>query len=309
MMFLFPKDIHNWDDWGDVFQSIPLFTPLIEHIFAKENLPMSPIENLTPGTNAVFKVGAYVVKIFVPVSGGKLWNYGADIDVELFGMRWANTLGVPSPKLIAQGVVEDKYAFQYIIMEHVRGKLFEQVKDSLTYEQKVTIGRNVRAITDKFNTPCENFTPIDVLAYAMANPDWEAEGFPLSFRQELSAYLKHFTMPDKVYCHGDIHGGNILLDDDMNVCILDFADAMYAPPEYEQVYILGGFFNFERPYMEGYFGGDYDTESIVALCMQWLPIHAWAHSGVDALKPASEIVSFEIMGEKLRGFINTRRSQ
>ena len=303
-MSLFTKQINNWNDWGDIFQSIPTFTPLIEQIFRKENLPVAAVENLTPGTNAVFKVGGYVVKIFIPIrGGGKLWNYGTDVNVELFGMRWANALGVPSPKLIADGVIENKYHFRYMIMEYIHGKLFDQMKDSLTYEQKVIIGHNVRNITDKLNVPCENFTPINVMAYAIKNSGWEDEGFPESFCGELAAYLKNFQMGQKVYCHGDLHGGNIIIDDDMNVFIIDFADAMYAPPEYEQVYVIGGFFDFEQPYMEGYFGGSYDIEDIIELCMKWLPVHAWAHSGVDALKPAAEITSLDVMRERLREYI------
>ena len=62
-MSLFTAQINNWDDWGKLFQSISAFTPLVEHIFHKENLPYANIENLKPGTNAVFKVGEYVIKI------------------------------------------------------------------------------------------------------------------------------------------------------------------------------------------------------------------------------------------------------
>ncbi len=305
-MFLFTEQINSWNDWGNIFQSVSAFTPLIEQIFHKENLPMAAVEKLTPGTNAVFKVGAYVVKIFIPVSGGgKLWNYGTNVDVELFGMKWANTLGVPSPKLIADGVIEDKYHFRYMIMEYIQGRLFNKIKDSLTYEQKVIIGRNVRNITDKLNIPCENFTPIDVMAYAIENSGWIDEGFPEPFRNELAAYLKDFRIEQKVYCHGDLHGGNVIVDDNMNVFIVDFADAMYAPPEYEQVYVINGFFDFERPYMEGYFGDDYNIETIMELCLKWLPVHAWTH-GMEMLKPTVEITSLNIMWERFRKLIEKK---
>ena len=298
-MFLFTNEINNWSDWGGIFQSISVFTPLIHQIFRNHNLSTSPVENLTPGTNAVFKVGNYVVKIFIPISGsGRFWNYGADVNVELFGMKWANSLGVPSPKLIADGVIADKYNFRYMIMEYISGNLFEDIEDDLTYEQKVTVGRNLRSITNKLNVPCENFTPIDVMAYAIKNTGWEEEGFPESFRRELTAYLKSFNIGQKVYCHGDLHGGNIIVDDDMNVFIVDFADAMYAPPEYEHVYVISGFFDFERPYLEGYFGSNYSMEYIVDLCMKWLPVHAWS-DGINALKPTAEIVSFDVMRKRL----------
>jgi len=65
-MSLFTAEIGNWQEWGGIFQSITAFTPLVEHILKKENLPVAKIENLTPGTNAVFKVGGYVVKYTRP---------------------------------------------------------------------------------------------------------------------------------------------------------------------------------------------------------------------------------------------------
>jgi serine/threonine protein kinase len=257
-MQLFTEQINNWEDWGNVFQSIPAFTPLIEYIFKKENLPAAKIENLMPGTNAVFKVGSYVVKIFAPPGLLEDEDFGTNVDVELFGIKWANSQGVPSPKLIADGAVEDKYYFRYMIMEHINGKMLDEIEDSLSYEDKIIIGQKLRKIFDSLNMPCENFTPIDVMQYARDNKAWEAEGFPESFQKERLAYLDGLRMSDyeKVYCHGDTHCQNILIDDDLNVYLIDFADAMYAPVGYEQSYVVSALLCFEKPYMTGYFGGD-----------------------------------------------------
>ena len=63
---LFNELIHNWSEWGMVFQSVEAFTPLAKEIFRREGLAFSGLENLTPGTNAVFRAGDYVIKIFVP---------------------------------------------------------------------------------------------------------------------------------------------------------------------------------------------------------------------------------------------------
>ncbi|MDR0641084.1 MAG: hypothetical protein LBG07_01325, partial [Treponema sp.] len=68
--YLFNGEINNWQDWSRVFQSINSFSPLAEFIFAKENIPFLEIKNLTPGTNAVFKVGGNVVKIYAPIESG-----------------------------------------------------------------------------------------------------------------------------------------------------------------------------------------------------------------------------------------------
>jgi aminoglycoside phosphotransferase (APT) family kinase protein len=109
---------------------------------------------------------------------------------------------------------------------------------------------------------------------------------------------------EKVYCHGDFHAENILVDDELNVYIIDFADAMYAPAEYEQVYVVSALFCFEKPYLIGYFG-DYTHDGILDLCMTWLPIHVWGHSvAASNLKPVAEIDSLEEMRRRLHVLIS-----
>jgi len=329
LLHLFTHEINNWDDWGNVFQSIPAFAPLIEHIFRKENLPMGEITHLTPGTNVVFRVGTretsatrnfaptdcnrrqgrhefeYVIKIFAPIGVGD--GYGTSVDVELFGMRLANAHGVPSPKLLAHGEVRDKYNFKYMIMELIHGKNFNDAEAGWSDADKFIIGQNVRKLTNRLNIPCEKFSPIDVLEHAKSTKsDWEEKGFPPSFIEEWLAYLNGLEIPEaeEVYCHADFHGENMLVDDQLNVYLVDFADAMHAPAAYEQLYVLSALFDLEKPYMQGYFGGDYDPEYIVDLCMKWMPVHAWGHSTAsDHLKPTAEVASFEVMRRRLREII------
>jgi aminoglycoside phosphotransferase (APT) family kinase protein len=254
------------------------------------------------------------MKIFSPLSISFDKDYGTNIDVELFGMRLANSQGVPAPKLIANGVVEDKYCFRYIIMEYINGKMLDEIEDGLSYEDKVVIGQNVRKITDKLNIPCENFTNIDFMQYAKGNRstmDWDKNGFPESLQKERSDYLENLFISknEKVYCHGDFHCQNILVDDSLNVYIVDFADAMYAPVEYELVYVVSALFCFEEPYMTGYFG-EYKVDDIVDLCMTWLPIHAWGHATTEGnLGDVAEIKSFADMREKLYDLIKMKKEK
>jgi len=111
-MRLFTGQITNWDEWGNIYQSLPAFASLTEHIFQKENLPLAQIENLTPGTNAVFKVGEYVVKIFAPNESGI--DQSLDLQTELFATARANVLGVSAPKLITHGFIEVDLIASYL---------------------------------------------------------------------------------------------------------------------------------------------------------------------------------------------------
>ena len=309
-MHLFSEKIENWDDWYKLRESIPVFTPLVEHIFQKEDLPLDKIENLAPGMNAVFKTGEYVIKIFALMN----WDgressdsCGIDADVEIFSLRLAEERGVPAPRLIAEGVADDKYRFRYIVMDYIRGTALEDISDDLTYEQKVAVGRNIRNIADKLNVSiCGNFAPVDVLEYAKRNGGWLEEGFPESFEAERQAYLSdfHINERDKVYCHGDIHSGNILADDALNLSIIDFASAMYAPVEYELTYAVCLMCNFEKPYVEGYLGGGYSIDDIVDMCMTWLPVHAWGHDVILwLLESVEDIASFAVLREQLYSLV------
>lgn len=67
-MFLFVPVIASWADWGRCFQDRAAFTPLCKDILWREGLPPLPLMPLTPGTNAVFRSGDCVLKVFYPPS-------------------------------------------------------------------------------------------------------------------------------------------------------------------------------------------------------------------------------------------------
>ena len=110
---LFNYTIKNWGDWGKVFQSIADFTPLAREIFRREKLKFASLENLTPGTNAVFRGGDYVVKIFAPQESG--FDSQADYLNESAVCGALTEWGIPTPRLIACGSVQDRYLFYYIV--------------------------------------------------------------------------------------------------------------------------------------------------------------------------------------------------
>ena len=157
---LFTEQINNWDDWGNIFQSIPAFTSLVNHILKAKSLPASEIENLTPGTNAVFKTGRYVVKIYAPAESGI--DQTLDMHTELFASARANRIGVSAPRLTAHGFVQDKYRFAYMITEYVEGVALADAVNAMSDAEKIEIGRRLRIVTDKMNTVCESFNGIDV---------------------------------------------------------------------------------------------------------------------------------------------------
>ena len=59
-----------------------------------------------------------------------------------------------------------------------------------------------------------------------------------------------------VICHTDLHGGNLMMDDQGNLYILDWENALIAPPEHDLFFFTGDerFWNVFLPLYERQFG-------------------------------------------------------
>ncbi|MDR2687538.1 MAG: aminoglycoside phosphotransferase family protein [Oscillospiraceae bacterium] len=288
-MNFFTHPIASRRDWSKVYQSIPAFTPLAEYILRGEGLPVVPLEHLTPGTNAVFRTGGYVLKIFAPPESGFNLTF-EDMRTEAFALRRAERLGVCAPKLIAQGCVEDKYSFAYMIMEFIPGIEFTEAVKAMTDAEKLAIGQKLRAVTDRMNTPCAPFNSVDALHDKTRWAHWDA--FPKRFQEERAAWIDSHGFGEFVFVHGDLGEDNILISPDGELCIIDFADALLAPVGYEHA-LLAAEFDFDSALMRGYFG-DEPPEALAERCFAGTLIHHFGGDIVaDRIAPPSEIHSLE----------------
>jgi tRNA A-37 threonylcarbamoyl transferase component Bud32 len=273
---LFNGEINNWQKWSEVFQCIPLFSSLVEFIFTKKNLPFSEIKHLTPGTNAVFKVGNNVIKIFAPIESGI--DQTLDLQTELFAIRRIAKLGISAPKLIAEGIVKDKYHFAYMITEYINGAEFSETVKTMTDDEKMNIGRKLRTLTDAMNTPCDPFNNIDVINDKDRYRRWNK--YTEKFKEERIDYIKSHSFGEKVFVHGDLCGDNILLSPNGEVYIIDFADAVLAPTVYEQALVAVELFNFDKAFLHSYFE-NYSTDELIELCFNGILIHDFGGDIVD----------------------------
>lgn len=276
MTSLFKAEINGWYSWGEIFQSISTFEPLIKYIFVKEKLPFARVEHCTPGTNAVFKVGDFIIKIFAPDESGI--DSTVDYDTESFAMHRADKLNVSVPRLITNGYIQDKFKFSYMIMEYVNGTEINKLNQMFSFEEKVAIGHRLRLITQVINKPCDSFNDIDVIHDEDRQKRWEE--YPEPFKKERRNYIHSHDFGDKVFVHGDLNGDNILLSPDKKLYIIDFADAVLAPAAYEHALIVCELFQFDKAYMRGYFG-NYNIDQITELCFNGILIHDF---GGDIIK-------------------------
>jgi len=139
--------------------------------------------------------GDLVVKIFAPRESGV--ETESDYQTELFGIARANRLGVSAPRLLASGRLVDKYDFPYLIMAYIPGESFDQLTGRMTDGKKGEFALQLRAITDRLNTPCERFNGHDVVKRALACTRWRK--FPESFQAQRRTYLRQYQPKDPVY--------------------------------------------------------------------------------------------------------------
>jgi serine/threonine protein kinase len=228
--WLFKPIINGNNSWAELFQSICAFTPIIEAIFIKHELEIGEIENLTPGTNAVFRINDKVIKIFAPIESG--YSTGDDYFIELSALKHANNVRITAPFLVCAGSIEDRYLFRYIVMDFISGQDAEHKLMLYQTKQKSNLAYKLKAITQKLNTiVSQTEIPILELNDCLENKRWNE--FPQSFCQDRKIFIGSKNFSDFVYTHGDLTGENMIINDDDDIYIIDFADSRIAPYYYE----------------------------------------------------------------------------
>ena len=266
---VFYEEIKDWDTWGKVFQSIPAFEKLIMKIFEKENLKYKEISHLTAGSNAVFKVDNFVVKIFAPIQSG--FDTEIDYKCEILGMKRAIALGINIPNVLATSFIEDKYLFRYIIMDYIDGKEGKDILKDYSNNEKLEFVQQLKDNINKMNIEFnEKYPAFDVKERLLVNTRWSILNNKIF--DQVKELVKAYNTTNSVYVHGDITGDNVIITLEGKLYIIDFADGRIAPKEYEYPPILFDLFDFDR-IMINEFIGDQNTVNFVDDCFYGILIH------------------------------------
>ena len=226
---LFSQRVVCWEDWSRVYRSIPAFTPLAREICRREGLPFAPLSPLTPGTNGVFRCGELVVKIFFPREAGM--DPVGDFSTELAASRQAWERSVPTPPVLAQGVLEDRYAFYYIVTAFAPGReAGPWLREASPREREAFVER-LKELLARLNRPAPALPRRDLKGEARRNP--RLARLAPSLREEMLRRLEGLELGEPVLTHGDLTGENLLVQEDGSLLLLDWADAHPAPAWYE----------------------------------------------------------------------------
>ncbi|MDL2233738.1 aminoglycoside phosphotransferase family protein [Ruminococcaceae bacterium OttesenSCG-928-L11] len=267
-MDLFRGTIQDWETWSQVYCSMELFEPLAREIYRRHAIPFSGLSALTPGTNAVFRAGDTVVKIYAPAETTIEPDWA-----ELGGLQHARAAGVQVPALLTWGELHDRYAFRYLIMEHISGREAGDCIASLSQGDKAALATELKAVTERWGIPCTSRdVPDNVAANVYINTRWHP--FPTQLQRDAldaAKALEQAGSADFVYVHGDLTGENVLLTD-RGLRVIDFGDSHVAPPWYEWPPVIFELFRCDAAMMTAYFG-DYQTPAFYRTLTDAILLH------------------------------------
>jgi thiamine kinase-like enzyme len=294
--------IKTWKDWEISFQDIETFLPLIREIFDKHKLTMGPVKNTFAGTNAVFQVGQYIVKIFVPTRV-KPWDQD-DYAIELLSLKTMNTLANNTPKLYAYGKILKKLEWSYLVMEYKNGHLMKDLRGSLEMKQKKAIVKQLKNFLSVYHTKVECLLDKNKIQEDRRKDNRWAF-LKESIREELYDLISLIDSNACVRVHGDLTGDNLIFDG-KDIIVLDFADTGYWPPYYEYAPIVLDLFYYDQDLISLFFDSD-SLSTTIDLVVKSILIHDFGGDiAKDLLKNPKEISSLQDLKERLKKEIQDR---
>lgn len=243
---LFTHDIDSKEKWMAVKDQVSLVYPLAKYICQKAHIATDHIQQMCPSTNAVFRSGNKVIKIYAPAVAG----YQAELDYlrELYALDKISCPSVRSPELLEAGCLHDKYDFFYTIQSYIPG-----VPANIYLSENGRKGLN--KLCDGLNLFIEYLQSIEV---------GESDFYLLSKRSIPRDKVSTSTCRS-FFIHGDLSCSNVLLNHG-ELAITDFEDWSVAPACTEYPAIVFDLFHLNSDAIRAFFKREvsFDLACIIA---------------------------------------------
>jgi hygromycin-B 7''-O-kinase len=261
-------------------------------ILRGHNIADHGVERSPHGENVIFYVGRrYALKIFAPTR--------RQHEREAAALHVARKWSIPTPQLMSTGEYEGN---SYILMTRLPGdRLVDRWQKLGPVDQKRMIAR-IGAALRELHT-------LTVAAPAALQRDWPAFldaqaatlierqrrcNVPTQWLRDLEVYAAErptLAVGQSVFLHGDLHGGNVLIDATARLTgAIDFADAFFGPPEYDlvapAVLLAAGRNDLQRALLRAY---GYTDGQLTAELRRTLMLHTVFYECSDLMKYARRL--------------------
>lgn len=235
---------------------------------------------------SVYKAEAHNKSYFIKLKRGRHSDISAIIITLLHDAKIQHV--IPPVRNIRGQPIQHIDDFTLIVSPFVEGQ--DGFNRNLTNDQWVTLGRVMKQIHEIDVPPSiqrmirrENYSPKWRDAVRTLHTHIESEAAPDEISSKFIAFMKEHAavihrLIDRgeqlakkvqqnnqkfVLCHSDIHGGNVLMDGNDIIYMVDWDDPIMAPKERDLMFIGGGVANvWNKPHEEKYFYQGYGKTDI-----------------------------------------------
>jgi len=220
-------DIRSWEKYK---KSKEMFIPLLKYIYEINNIKFSEISSPAETSNAIFRTGDTIAKIFPPTETNL--KDGGEYTAELEGIKFCKSLGINTPDIICHGTAyENLQSFPYIIMTYIDGVEADTAFLDYSKSEKIEYVLKLKEIAQIINIP----TDINIPRYddpdKLYHENWNI--MPEAFREDRKRYIENADFPEAVFNQGDTGGRNVIIDKQGRLNMVDFASCLTAPWYYE----------------------------------------------------------------------------
>lgn len=239
-MLLLPV-VRDRAHYSELFKENQHWLPAVNAIIKKYGLNGNP-ERGVLGSHIVYRVGNCWIKLMAPL-------FAKDMAFEISGLKAvANQLSVPTPQILAEGVLEE---WRYVVISHIEGKPIRDIWKTYSPESKVKLATQIAQISKEMSQCSadkiinERFQWNDFIAdqYTNYEVQQKKKSLPEGWLKNLGQFIRSFDLSEfqtanPVFLHADLTFDHFLVAANGApevTGVIDMADCQVGHFEYELV--------------------------------------------------------------------------